>query len=202
MKRKIFLVVTFLLVVLIAACAPTTPTPPTPPSTGGVTPPLPLAATAVPTANFRATEASIISHVFATLTATAPTRVPPPAVSPTPTRRPTTAPVVKATTRPASPVAPSLPAPPGPTADPYLPQIPKGKGGVVVANYVGGRDAVFTINIKAYTIPSNGKQLIVLDPGTYNFSAQIVGGGGGWSDAMQIIADQYRMYPITGAPNQ
>ncbi|MBI4789950.1 MAG: hypothetical protein HY782_23195 [Chloroflexi bacterium] len=194
MKRTMFRASLFLLAVLVAACAPATPTP-------LVTPTQPLPPTATPTANFRATEQVILSHVFGTLTAAAPTRVSPPPESPAATPRVTTAPA-RATVRPANTVPPP-PSGPQPTADPYLPQIPKGKGGVVVANYVGGRDTTFTINGKAYIVPSNGKQLIILDPGVYTFSVQIIGvSGGAWSDSMAISADQYRTYNVTGNPNQ
>lgn len=62
-----------------------------------------------------------------------------------------------------------------PTAAPQYP-LPPGKGGLVVRNYYG-QDMTFTVNNHQYTVPANGEQFIVLDPGQYPWSAFIPGKG-------------------------
>ncbi len=158
-----------------------------PPNGQPVSPP-----TSLPTVNARATEAVIISHIFATMTASAPTPVAPEA---TPTRRPTFV-----ATRP--PVAPN-PTPTGgapakATADPYLAQIPKGMGGILVVNYVGNRDASFTIAANTYTIKANDKALVVIAPGRYPVSLSVSGvPEASRSGTIEVTADHYTTYPIT-----
>ncbi|MGB8647667.1 MAG: hypothetical protein WCF84_20705 [Anaerolineae bacterium] len=86
-----------------------------------------------------------------------------------PAAPPTTAPTRAPTAVPVRPTAT-----PPPSSGKY--QLPPGKGGLVVRNYYGG-DMTFTINNQQYTVPSNGEQFIVLDPGTYPWSAFIPGKG-------------------------
>ncbi len=40
-----------------------------------------------------------------------------------------------------------------------------------------GSDMTFTINNQQYTVPANGQQFIILDPGQYPWSAFIPGKG-------------------------
>jgi hypothetical protein len=62
-------------------------------------------------------------------------------------------------------------APAGSTAaDPYA--MPAGKGGIIVKSFYGD-EINFDINSKLYKIPGNGEVFIILDPGTYNWSANI-----------------------------
>ncbi len=84
------------------------------------------------------------------------------------------------------------------TADPYLAQIPKGMGGILLANYVGNRDATFTISDKTYTVGANAKTLIVIAPGRYNFSLNVPGvPEAGRSETVEVGADRYTTYSIT-----
>ncbi len=187
MKRLGLFVLLLLVAISAAACgSPVTPTPsPT------ITP------TVAPTANFAATEGAIVSHVFATLTAAAPTATRAPIVVPTAVPKPTN------TLKPAAPkptstrALPSTPAAPKATVDPYLAQIPKGMGGVLISNFIGTQDATFTINGQMYSIPSNSKKLVVVEPGTYNYSVVVPGiAEVSKSDVMTITAGQYISYSI------
>ncbi len=54
--------------------------------------------------------------------------------------------------------------------------LPPGKGGLVVQNFIGN-DLTFTIANHQYTVPANGEQFIVLDPGDYTWSAFVPGKG-------------------------
>jgi hypothetical protein len=203
MTRPVFLVSAFLIAAVIAACEPVTPAPknasatPTSQATSqpnnqpnGQTSGQP---TSQPTVNARATEAVIISHIFATMTASAPTTD---VAAATPTRRSTAAPTrAQAATNPTpSAGGPAAKA----TADPYLAQIPKGMGGILLANYIGNRDATFTISDKTYTVGANAKTLIVIAPGRYNFSLSVPGvPEAGRSETVQVEADRYTTYSIT-----
>ncbi len=208
MKCKSLLFIVLVIAGLAACAPPTTPTPQT--ATPAVTGP-----TVQPTLNFRATEALIVAHVFATLTASAPTPVPPPPVQPTAARvAPTAAPKAKATPKPTNTVpAPAATAAPKATLDPFLSQIPKGMGGLVVANYIGDHDATVTIAGQTKMVKSNEKALFVLVPGNYSFSISVPGvtgivipplngvqlpptNGSSWSDSRDIAADQYFLYPL------
>ncbi len=173
--------------IAVACGSPTTPTPP--PTT---------APTVTPTANFKATEGAIVAHVFATLTASAPTATRAPIVVPA-----TTAPKPTNTPRPAAPrptntrPLPAAPSTPKPTVDPYLAQIPKGMGGVLLSNFIGTQDATFTINGQMYSVPSNGKKLVVVAPGTYTYSVVVPGiAEVSKSDVMTITAGEYVSYSI------
>ena len=188
-KQSMFLLVCVSLILLVA-CGPGTPQPT----------PATVLPTTQPTLNFRATESSIISHVFATMTASAPTATKPPAVPPTAEPKPTATPRPKATAavKATAPPAPPPPGAPKPTTDPYLSQIPKGKGGFLVVNYIGDHSAIVTFSPNKYTVAPNGTQLIVLDPGTYNYSIQIDGvPGGGSTGTITITADKYTKYSVT-----
>lgn len=188
-KRPMFLLVCVSLISLVA-CGPGTPLPT----------PATVLPTTQPTVNFRATESSIISHVFATMTASAPTATKPPAVPPTAEPKPTATPRPRATAAVKATVPPAPPPPgvPKPTGDPYLSQIPKGKGGFLVVNYIGDHSAIVTFSPNKYTVAPNGTQLIVLDPGTYNYSVQIDGvPGGGSTGTVDITADKYTKYSVT-----
>ena len=197
MKQLLFLLVVFLSVTFIVACGPSTPLPPTPTATSSVP-------TTQPTGNAKATENAIISHMFATMTASAPTATRATGFTATPAR-PTLAPTATrpraaaATPRPATPV----PGPAGSgtapaSGDPYLRQIPKGQGAILVVNYIGNRSAYFTIAGSRYEIKSNDKYLIVLAPDEYTFSVQVPGvANGGWSDVIQVTADRYQTYSVT-----
>ncbi len=77
-------------------------------------------------------------------------------------------------TKPSTRPAPKPTVPP-PTAVSKYP-LPPGKGGYVVHNFYGN-DMTFTINNHQYTVPGNGEQFIVLDPGQYPWSAFIPGKG-------------------------
>ncbi len=68
--------------------------------------------------------------------------------------------------------ATALPAPTQATKYP----LPSGKGGLIVRNFYGA-DMTFTIANQQYTVPANGETFIVLDPGTYPWSAFIPGKG-------------------------
>lgn len=191
MKRLGLFVLLLMTVFSAAACgSPVTPTP-------GITPT--TVPTVVPTSNFQATEGAIVAHVFATLTASAPTATRVPAVS-VPA---TTAPKPTNTVRPAAPrptntrALPTAPAAPKATVDPYLAQLPKGMGGVLVENFIGTQLATFNINGQMYTIPANGKKLVVVEPGTYNYSIVVPGiAEVTRSDVMTITAGQYISYSI------
>lgn len=179
----------FLVLLLAAACVPTTPAP---------TPTVPGPTTAVPTANARATEAAIISHVFGTMTASAPTATrPAAATATTAAAKATAAPVKpKATVKPAVVPTQAVVVPKA-TTDPFLAQIPAGKGGLLIVNYFGS-SAFFTIAGTVYEIPGNGNALVVLDPGPYTFSVQVPGAANGaWNDTIQIVQNRYDKYQLT-----
>ncbi len=201
MNRPVFLVSAFLIAAAIAACEPVTPAPknvsttPTSQATSQPNSQPNAQPTSQPTVNARATEAVIISHIFATMTASAPTAVLP---SATPTRRPTVAAI--ATRPPAATNPPPSTGGPAPkaTTDPYLAQIPKGMGGILLANYIGNRDAVFTISDKTYTVAANSKTLIVIAPGRYSFSLSVLGvPEANRSESVDVTADHYTTYSIT-----
>lgn len=195
--QLVLLVMGILGVVAASACAPLTPTPAVTPTGGPTGQP-----TGQPTQNFRATEAVIISHVFATMTASAPTAVrvvsTPIVAATSPAKGAATATKPKVTTK-----ATNTPAPiaPKPTVDPYLAQIPKGKGGILVISYVG-TTANFTIPGAGCPgdgcqVDPNGRRLIVVDPGPYNISVQIIGPpGGSWTDTVNVIANDYVTYSL------
>ncbi len=204
MKRSVFLVCALLIAASIAACEPATPAP----KNGTTTPTSqPNAQTTSqpnvqmtsqpsgqPTVNARATEAVIISHIFATMTAGAPTAAPSDA---TPARKATTAPSKPQVTK-STPPPPGGQATPKETADPYLAQIPKGMGGILIANYIGNRDAIFTIADKSNTIKANSKALIVIAPGRYNFSLSVPGvPEANRSETVDVAADAYTTYSLT-----
>ncbi len=195
MKRPVFLVSALLVAASVAACEPVTPVPktatPTPTSQATSQPIAP--ATPLPTVNARATEAVIISHIFATMTAAAPPGAEP---SATLTRRSVlSTPQAKATPKTSAPTGQTNPAP---TTDPYLAQIPKGMGGILIANYIGNRDAIFTISDKAYTITPNSKTLVVIAPGRYNFSLNVSGvQDANRSDIVEVVSDHYTTYSVT-----
>ncbi len=195
MKRPVFLVSALLVVASVAACEPATPAPKsaTATPTSQVTSQPVSQATPQPTVNARATEAVIISHIFATMTASAPQA---PAATATPTRRlVVSTPQAKATPKT---TAPTGPANPPPTSDPYQAQIPKGMGGILIANYIGNRDATFTISDKAYTVTPNAKTLVVIAPGRYNFSLNVPGvAEASRSDIVEVVADHYTTYSVT-----
>lgn len=201
MNRPVFLVSALVIAAAIAACEPATPAPknvsPTPTSQVTSQPSQPNQSsgqsTSQPTVNARATEAVIISHIFATMTASAPTPIVSTAV---PTRRPATVaskPPVATNPTPSS----GGPAPKA-TSDPYLAQIPKGMGGILVANYVGNRDATFTIASNTYTIKANDKTLLVIAPGRYSFSLSVTGvPEASRTETVDVAADHYTTYSIT-----
>lgn len=194
MKHPMFLLVCVSLILLVA-CGPGTPAP-IPPT---------VLPTIQPPSNFRATESSIISHVFATMTASAPTPTKPPVAPPTAEPKPTATPRPRATAAVKAATPPRVPVPPGgnltpptPQGDPYLAQIPKGKGGFLVVNYVGDHSAIVTFSPNKYTIAPNGTQLIILDPGSYSYSVQVDGvPGGGSTGTVDIKADKYTKYSVT-----
>ncbi len=192
MIRPVFLVSVFLVACLIAACEPATPAPKTLTTT-----PTSIATsqpTTAPTVNARATEAVIISHVFATMTAVASSSNS--SDSAAATRKPTAAPTRgRAATNPPPPVAQATPKA---TADPYAAQIPKGMGGILVVNYVGNHDATFNIADKAYTVPPNGRTLVLVWPGRYNYSLSVPGvPEASRSETIDIVADRYTTYSVT-----
>ncbi len=199
MNRPVFLVSALCIAAAIAACEPATPAPknvsttPTSQATSQPNNPPSGQPTSQPTVNARATEAVIISHIFATMTASAPTAALPAATA---TSRPATVPT-KAQAGPNPTSSAGQPATKA-TTDPYLSQIPKGMGGILVANYIGNRDATFTISDKTYTIASNSKTLIVISPGRYNFSLSVSGvPEANRSETAQVEADRYTTYSIT-----
>jgi hypothetical protein len=71
-------------------------------------------------------------------------------------------------------------------------------GGILIANYIGNRDAVFTISDKAYTVAPNAKTLAVIAPGRYNFSLSVSGvPEASRSETVQVEADRYTTYSVT-----
>ncbi len=68
--------------------------------------------------------------------------------------------------------------------------VPSGKSGYLVKNYYG-QDINFNINNTLYTIPANGQKLIILDPGKYNWSANIPGKGSA-SDTVVLGPDDVK----------
>jgi hypothetical protein len=216
-KRKTMLLLALLLAISISACAPTTPASHTP----TVGPTSPAAVQPTSNSNFKATEAVIISHIFATMTASAPTPMPPPPVQPASTSKSATAtprPRATATTKPANTVPPPPPSAPKPTTDPYRDQITKGNGGILVVNYIGDHDATFTVAGQVKTVKSNDKVFFVVPVGHQNFSVSIPGvtnikapplpgtqitfvNGSGWSDTLDVPADDYITFPLALNPN-
>lgn len=63
-----------------------------------------------------------------------------------------------------------------PTATPEVPPLPPGMGGVVVYNYIG-QEINYDFAGKLYKIPANGKEVIIMPPGKYNYGANIPGFG-------------------------
>ncbi len=159
----------------------------------------PAIASATPTLNFRATEAAIIAHVFGTMTASAPTATRPLPPTPTTAAKPTATPrTARPTTASPRTTAPATPTGPKATADPVLSQIPKGMGGILVINYFGDKQVVFSIGGTQRTIDPNTRMLIILAPDHYNFSVQIPGvNRGSWSAPIDVPKDNYVPYPIS-----
>jgi hypothetical protein len=110
---------------------------------------------------------------------TVPTKAPiatpvPPTVVPTPIA-PTTAPTIKATATKPRVVPSRTPTKVVATATPtpkYV--VPAGKAGLLVRNFFG-QPLNYTIAEKQYKIPANSEQFIVLDPGKYPASGNILG---------------------------
>jgi hypothetical protein len=188
-KQLVLLAIALFVSALAAGCgSPSTPIPPTP--TGGPT--------AAPTANFRATEAVIIAHVFGTMTASAPTATKPPPPTATSAARPTATPRPRVTAAPTRRAASPTPAAPKPTTDPILSQIPKGKGGILVINYFGDKPVVFSIASTQRTVDPQTQMLILVDPGSYNYSVQVPGvRGGSWSAKIDVPKDNYVTFPVS-----
>ena len=124
-------------------------------------------------------KSSIISLAFFSLTACAsPTQQPltvrTVVASPAPTRTPVANQPIATSTRPVSTATNETP---GPTATPEFPPIPPGQGALIIINN-NGQDMNYEISGKLYRVPGNGKTVIFLPPGTYNFSATIPGFSG------------------------
>jgi hypothetical protein len=72
---------------------------------------------------------------------------------------------------------------------------------VLVANYIGDREATFTLNGQAYLLRGNEKRLITIVPGTYKYSVSVPGmleiSG---SDVITVPMDQYVTYSIAVKP--
>lgn len=186
-RRKHSLACLVLFALVFAGCAPTSPALLTPTAS----------ATAPATINFRATEALIIAHMFATMTASAPRATATSTPVPPPTARPSSTPRPKAPTLPPStPVA--KPPVPKATTDVYLEQIPKGMGGILVVNYVGNRDVNYTLDgLPMVSVKSGEKRLVVIAAGQYSYSVQIPGeSGASWSDVITVVAGTYKTFPV------
>jgi hypothetical protein len=55
------------------------------------------------------------------------------------------------------------------------PQLPAGKGALLVTNHYGQGELVISIGGQDYKIPASGRGIILLSPGHYTFSLSVVG---------------------------
>ncbi|MBI5877057.1 MAG: hypothetical protein HZB53_05345 [Chloroflexi bacterium] len=178
-----------MLVLLLAACGPLAPAPtatPVPPTATPVPPtatPVPPTATSTNTPTATATNTPLPT---ATPTSTStPTPLPPTAtpVPPTATR-------VPPTNTPRPPTAtPTSPPPVNTPVNPYY--IPPGKSGLLVRNYTG-RPLNFNVNDREFVVPASpgtgvpGEQFIILNPGKYTYSANIIAGSTSGEVTLQV----------------
>lgn len=132
----------------------------------------------VPATTQAPTTAPLVSATHtATPTATPSSTPIPPTATPTPTATPDPPTVTPIATRvPPTRVPPTATFTPRPTPTPDKYPVPKGKAGLIVQNFYG-RPLNFTIADKEYQVPANSEMFIVLEPGTYTYSANISGIG-------------------------